>query len=161
PVLTLVQGKSYEDRVGALAALGKLGDAAAPAIPALLVFMQQAQGADKLTAVNTLAAVGNKDPQLAASFATIALKDTDPAVRAAALKAMAKQQNPASGMEVINKALTTDNDPKQRIGAITALTDIGKGNAEAIKMLEAAMKSDQSPEVKAAAKQALDKLKKK
>ena len=39
PVLTLVQGKTYGDRVTALTDLTKLGDTAAPAIPALLKFL--------------------------------------------------------------------------------------------------------------------------
>src|SRR5207249_3923935 len=90
PVLNLVTGETYEVRLSGVLALAKLGPTGLPAIPALLVFLRQAKPEDRGKVVQAIADVGVKDPQVAVLIATMALRDPDPAIRAAALAALPK-----------------------------------------------------------------------
>jgi HEAT repeat protein len=162
PVLALVQGQNPEARSDALGKLAKLGEGAAAAVPALLAFLKDASPADRVSAVKTLSAVGAKDAKLAEVLATVALRDADPAVRAEALKALPKQQNMAGAIDYLNRvASNADGTARERIAALGVLADAGKGNPQALKVFEDIMRTSTSQEVRAAAKQALDKAKKK
>jgi HEAT repeat protein len=161
PVITLVQGQDYDARIAALERLGKLGTNAGPATAAVLTFMQQAQGGDRVSAVRTLAAIGANDPKLGGALAKIALDDPDPKVRTAAAQAIAKQKDPQGALEFLAGAFNKTNDPKQRLAVVTALGDSAKGNPQAIKLLEDLGRADKTPAVQAAIKAAIDKAKKK
>jgi HEAT repeat protein len=161
PVITLVQGQDYDARVAALDRLAKLGNNAGPATGAVLAFMQQAQGGDRVSVVRALSAIGANDPKLGSTLAKMALDDPDPKVRVAAAQGIAKQKDPQAALEFLTSAFNKTNDPKQRLAVVTALGDSAKGNPQAIKLLEDLGRADKTPAVQAAIKAAIDKAKKK
>jgi HEAT repeat protein len=158
PIMALVNGDDYDRRVEAMQKLASLGVNAAPAIPALLKFLQQAEGQDRAAVVNALATVGAKDPTISKTLAEIALKDADPAVRAAALKDLPKLSNVQAALDIFG-VLLKNTDPAQRTQAVTGLASLAATNADAMRSLKAAL-TDPSPTVRAAAKQAVDKIEK-
>jgi HEAT repeat protein len=157
PVLTLVNSRDEAARQEAMEKLSKMGATAAPAIPALLKTLQQTQGADKAAVVAALGAVGTKDPTLSTMLANLALKDPDPAVRAAAIKALPKMEDKQGAVGVVT-AMLKDTDPAVRATAVTGLGAFAKGNEAAMQALQNSLQ-DPSPTVRAAAKAALDKIK--
>lgn len=160
PVLDLVQSRDYEKRKEAVQALAKLGETAGPSVPALLAFMQDARPGDRAEIVKTLTTVGAKDPALPAALVNMALKDPDPAVRAAAEKGIPKMENHQAVAEAYATFLQ-DPDPARRASAVTSLGNLGLKNTQPIvRVLEQALK-DPSPTVQAAAKKALEKVGKK
>lgn len=157
PVLTLVRSQNDQDRAAALTQLSKLGDTAAPAIPALLTLLQQqAQGVDRVSLVQTLTLVGSKDAKLSGVLATMALNDPDAKVRSAAVQGILKQQDTKAASEVFQRQLQ-DTDPAKRAAAVTSMGDIAKGNAQMMAVLKKSLE-DPSPTVRNAAKLALDKI---
>ena len=158
PVLNLVRSEDYATRVAALEELSKLGDAAGPSVPALRKFLEKAEPADRAKVVKSLSAVGAKDSDLAELFATMAVRDADPDVRKAATQGLTKQTNPRGGVDFFTGLLgARETDPKQRAAAITVLIEVGNDNPEAVKQLQELTKNE-SPMVRAAAKQALEKI---
>jgi HEAT repeat protein len=156
PVLALVKSQDYDNRVTAVQELAKMGDKGAAALPALLAFLPQAQASDRVKVVKTLAEVGAKDQALPALLVKMAIKDSDPAVRQVALRALPKMANSQLVADSFAEYLK-DSDPAQRAAAVTALGDQDKANPQAIRALQQAMR-DPSPTVRAAAKSALDRL---
>jgi HEAT repeat protein len=161
PVITLVQGQDYDARVAALDRLAKLGNNGGPATAAVLAFMQQAQGADRVSVVRVLSAIGANDPNLGSTLAKMALDDPNPKVRTAAAQAIAKQKDPQGALDYLASAFANSKDPKQKLAVVAALGDSAKGNPQAIKVLEQLGRTDKTPAVQAAVKAAIDKAKKK
>lgn len=158
PVLELVRGTDNEQRLKAVEQLGKLGKDAAPALPALMAFLNQAKGADKAAVIKTLALVSPDDKALVSQLTGLALKDSDPAVRNAALQALPKMGDAAGQIAAGLKALDSEKDAQARVNAINVLAAAGKGNADVMTRLQG-LTTDPSAEVKAAAKKAVDQLK--
>jgi HEAT repeat protein len=161
PVLTLVNGTDPDRKAQAVQALSKLGKDALPATPALLSFLGQAKGTEKTDVVKTLAAIGGQDPAMTAQIGALALKDADPVVRQAALQAIGKMSDPQSQVNVALDILNTDRTAQNRVNAAILLGTVGKGSTAAMQKLEAVAGGDLSPEVQAAAKKAIEQLKKK
>jgi hypothetical protein len=159
PVLSLARGTDYTTRLASLEALAKLGSGADAAVPALRVFLAQAEPTDRSKVVKALAAVGTKDPTVAELFATLALRDNDAAVRTAALQGLSKQESPRGAVDFLATVLANpDTPPAQRAAAITVLADVGKVNPLTVKLLEEQTRNNESPAVRAAVKQALDRI---
>jgi HEAT repeat protein len=159
PVMTLANSQDYDKRMDAMKQLAKLGGDAMPAIPALLKFLDQADPKDRVAVVGTLTQVGAKDPNLSTTLVNLGLRDKDPAVRAAALQGLSKLGNVQAALDMLTKMLK-ETDPAQRTSAITGLAAIAGTNKDAMQALKASL-TDPSPTVRAAAKQAMDKLEKK
>lgn len=160
PVMTLVQGQDPAQQLKAVQQLGQMGDSGAAAVPALLVFFEKAKDADRAAAASALGQVGAKDPALAPVLANMAMKDPDPNVRKIALAALPKLENQQGAIDAFG-AMLKDADPANRSTAVIALGSLAGSNKQALEVLQKVMKSDPSPTVRAAAVQALEKLKKK
>jgi HEAT repeat protein len=156
PVIALVNSNDEEQRLQALQKLAALGAGGAAATPALLRLYQQAQSQERPLFVHVLAAVGVNDPTTAKTLAEIALQDSDAVVRRAALQDISRLRNLQGAVRVFT-ALLQDTDPAARAQAVVGLTALAPINADAMKWIKAAL-NDPSPTVRAAAKQALEKL---
>lgn len=154
------KGDDLEDRFYGLSQLALLGDKAAPAVPAIVAFYQTSDTVSRLQVIRTLSTVGKADASLAAFFANVAVTATDTNTREAALMALAKQRDQNGGLDVLKKAMASDGDAKQKVRLVGGLAELAKGNEGAQRMLEAAARGDQPPEVQQAAKKALEKLRK-
>lgn len=157
PVLELLQGTDYDKRKQAVTELAKMGKDAEAAVPALTAFVGQAKGADKVDVVNTLVKLGAADKQLTVQMTTWALKDPDAALRKAALAALPKLPDPGGQVPTVLKVLEGFPTDQAKVNAAAVLAAIGKGNNDALQALQR-LKNDNSQEVRAAAKAALDKV---
>ena len=156
PVLAMVNGQSYEQRLEGMRKLASLGTAADATVPALLSFMKQARTEDKAGVVQTIATVGAKDPQVGELIAMMALKDPDPTVQKAALSQLAKLP-PGPATDVFLQTLNTSTDPNLRLSAVRGLAQIARNNPAALQQLEKLAQMDPNPMVKQEAQQALQK----
>jgi hypothetical protein len=156
PVLALVNGKSYEQRLEGMRKLASLGTAADSTVPALLSFMKQARTEDKASVVQAIATVGAKDAQVGELIAMMALKDPDPTVKTAALNTLAKLP-PGPATDVFLQTLNTSTDPNLRLSAVRGLSQIARNNPAALQQLEKLATMDANPLVKQEAQQALQK----
>lgn len=158
PVMAVVNSDDPDKRLEALQKLAAMGANAAAAVPAVLRMLQQVEGPNRVAVVDVLAKIGAKDPTVVKTLAEVALKDGDPAVRQAALKDLAKLDNPQAALEMFAALLKT-TDPALRAQGVTGMAALAPSNADAMKWLKAAL-NDASPTVRAAAKQALDRIEK-
>lgn len=155
PVVDLATSKDYDTRMKAANELAKMGKDAAPTVPALLEFLKDgAKPGDRASIVKSLGDVGAADKEITPMIAQLAIKDPDPAVRLAAMKALPKMSDSGGQLGVVLEAAAKDKNMANRVEAITVLGTIGKGNQDAIKVLQG-MLNDAAPQVREAAKKAL------
>jgi HEAT repeat protein len=158
PVVALTRGDDYDAKVQAIKDLAKLGADAAPTVPAMLNFLKDARAGDKIDTVKTLLEIAPKDPALAAALTQVALKDSDPKVREAALNALPKTADAAAQTRIVLMALNDAQMPDAKVNAINVLGGIGKDNADVAAVIKGYL-NDQSPQVRAAAQRVLTALK--
>ncbi|MBY0522498.1 MAG: HEAT repeat domain-containing protein [Gemmataceae bacterium] len=162
PVTSLVQTQNYDARVQAITDLAKMGKDGAAALPAMVNFFKDgAKGTERAAVVKAMGEVGLEDKAFTPEMAQLALKDPDPAVRQAALKALPKMADAAGQMPTILSAVANDKTPANRIEAINVLGVVGGGNKDAIKSLQGVVADQNQPAaVREAAKKALMKVQK-
>jgi HEAT repeat protein len=154
PVVTLATSNDYDAKVAAVKGLAKLGTEAGPTTPAMLSFLKDAKPGEKVEIIKTLLEVAPKDESLAPVLTQLALKDSDEAVRQAALKALPKSADAAGQVNTVVAALNGAQTPEARITAIGTLAAVGKGNQEVVVLLKGYL-ADTSPKVREAAQKAL------
>jgi hypothetical protein len=157
-------GDDLEDKFGGLKELARLGDKAAPAVPAILAFYRsqlKEGGSVGPGFITALSAVGKTDPALAAFLANIVVTAPDTNTREAAMMALAKQRDQSGGIEVLKKAMAGDGDAKKKVRLVESLGVLAKSNDDAQRMLEGAVRGDQPLEVQRAARKALENLRSK
>src|SRR5262249_23680408 len=115
PVLALVKGESYEDRLNAVKKLGSLGEKGEGAVPALLRFKHDVKPEDAGKFMSALASVGANDKEVAAAITAWAVKDPDPKVRAAAGKVLGKLGDPAEVLNSLVQSLYTERTKARRL----------------------------------------------
>jgi HEAT repeat protein len=157
PVVALARGDDYDAKVQAVKDLAKLGLDAAPTVPALLNFLKDARPGDKVDTIKTLMDIAPKDPSLAAALTQLALKDSDPKVRDAALNALPKTTDASAQMRIVLSALNDAQTADAKVNAIGVLGSIGKGNADVAAVVKNYL-NDKSPQVRMAAQKALNAL---
>ncbi len=157
PVLTLARSDDRDAKAQAVKDLGKQGPDAIGAMPALMNTFDQTKGADKGQVLLAMAAVGSQDKEMTAKVAMWALKDPDPAVRAAALQALPKMAD-AKGQIATFLPLLAEMNQQSRLTAITALAGIGQNNPQVLKALEG-LTNDKDKQVSEAATKAVGILK--
>lgn len=160
PVMSLVQNQDPAAQLKAVQQIAQMGQNAAPAVPALLVFLEKSKGAEHLAAATALGQIGAKDPAVAPVLANIAMKDPDPKARQAAIAALPKLENPQGAIDAF-AAMLKDTNPENRSTAVNALGAMAGTNKQAMSVLQKVAQSDPSPTVRAGATQAIDKTKKK
>jgi hypothetical protein len=154
------KGDDLEDQYGGVRELARLGDKAAPAVPAILAFYRSLP-AKPPGLIDSLSAVGKTDPTLAAFFANVVVTAPDTNTREAAMKALSKQRDPSGGIAVLQKALAADGNAKQKVRLVQNIGELAKHNEDAERMLESAMRGSSQPaEVQEAARKALQNLRK-
>jgi hypothetical protein len=151
------KGDDQEDQYGGIRELARLGDKAAPAVPAILAFYRSLPEKPP-GLIESLSAVGRTDPTLAAFFANIVVTAPDTNSREAAMKALSKQRDPSGGIAVLQKALAADTTTKQKVRLVQNIGELAKNNEDAQRMLESTMRSGSTPEVQEAARKALQNL---
>lgn len=154
PVSTLATSTDYDAKVQAVKDLAALGKDAAPTLPALMGFMKDAKGTERVDIIKTVTSIAPDDPALAPLLTQAALKDSDPAVRAAALLLLPKAPGSADQVKAALGALNDAETPNAKIGAIGVVAATGKGNADATAILKNFL-NDKSPQVREAAQKAL------
>lgn len=158
PVLTLVSNNEYDVRRRGLDELARMGSKGDAAVPALLEFMREATPSDRVKTVEVLADVGTRDPSLTALFANWAVNNPDPKVRAAVVKALPGMQGSAETLPAFVRALQEGQTWTERLNAVAAIAAVGGDSAAAEQALRAAVQAQNAPEVRAAAEQALEKI---
>jgi hypothetical protein len=153
------KGDDLEDKFGGMRELARLGDKAAPAVPAILAFYRSLPVKDP-TIIQALSSIGKADPTLAAFFANIVVTAPDTNTREAAMTALSKQRDPSGGIAVLQKALAADTTTKQKVRLVQNIGELAKNNEDAQRMLESTMRSGSTPEVQEAARKALQNLRK-
>lgn len=161
PVVALVNGKSYEQRLQGMRELSTLGPTGVAAVPALLSFLKSARPEDKAGVIQSMASVGARDPQVADLIATMAVKDADPNVQKAALASLAKMPGGGSSVGVFIATLQTETDVRLRLAAVSGLAAIARSNQEAVQELQRLATSDSNAAVQQQARTALAALEKK
>lgn len=157
PVVTLATSQDYAARLKALQDLGRLGNTARPTIPVLLSFKQQAKPEDRTSVIRILTQVGAEDPMLTDVFASWLLDDPDENVRVAVAQSLPKMKNAQGKVDTLVKSIEKDRLHKVRAASVTALGVLGIGNPQANRVLEG-LQRDLNPEVRAAAQEALKKV---
>jgi hypothetical protein len=159
PVLDLVNGKSYEQKLEGMKEVARLGPLAVAAVPALLSFLKQAKPEDKAGVVQSIATVGAKDPQVTELIAVMALKDPDMTVQRAALASLNKMPDANAAVNVFVGTLNSEQDQNARLAAVRGLATVGRNNPAAIQELQRLAAKDPNVNVQREAKAALDRLK--
>ncbi len=114
-------------RLAAIETLGSLGAAATTTAPKLAELYSSS---DKPTRIAILASLSGAPGEPALNTAQTAIKDTDPALRAAALRTFGKVQ---PNIELLIPILTTglqDADPTVRFATLEIIASLGEKNAE-------------------------------
>jgi hypothetical protein len=158
PVLALVNGQSYEQRLQGMRNLAELGPSAVAAVPALLSFLKSAKPEDKAGVIQSMATVGAKDPQVADLIAVMAVKDSDPNVQKAALATLTTMPGAGSSIPIFVGTLQNEQDPRLRLSAVQGLAAIAKTNPMAIQELQRLASSDPNPAVQQQARTELARL---
>jgi HEAT repeat protein len=160
PVTDLVNG-AYEKRVDAVDALAKLGKDAAAAAPALINFMKDAQPAERGTIIRALTSIAPNDKTLAPLMVQWAIKDQSADVRKAAMKALPALADAGDQVTAITDLINNnENSALDRERAVQVLAVFGPGNPDVVKTLQT-LQTNPTPQVRDAAKMALEEIKKK
>jgi HEAT repeat protein len=131
--------------------LGRMGEAAAPAAPALVVALDSDDALTRGYATDALVAIG---PAAVDDLAAVLTRG--PRVRAHAEDALSRMS--AASVPPILEALETATDPRTRRSAATALGSIGPSAAAAIPALSRALATEESRSVGVALAWALGRI---
>lgn len=156
--LLQLQGGSPELRVAAAAVIGKMGTAAANAVPALCDLLRQEDDPRIKTAVAAvLGGLGLAGKTATPSLIT-ALKDADAGVRVAAALALGKFKLDGPFAVPALTAALADGEPRVRLAAALALGSYGPAARDAQAALQALSGSDVDPLVRRAAGGSIKKI---